>query len=127
MNAMTPRGTRTREISMPFGRRHDSATVPTGSGSAAIWRRPLAISSMRASESVRRSRKARVRPWSARAPGRRGCLEEGGRLLLERACHLRQRLVLHARAAHRERVGSLARGARFRLDELPHVHCGSSP
>src|SRR6266404_1177205 len=62
MKPTTPRGTRTREISMPLGRRHDSTTVPTGSGSAAIWRRPLAISSIRASLSVRRSRKARVRP-----------------------------------------------------------------
>src|SRR5437879_5773723 len=60
MNPMTPSGTRTREISIPLGRRHDSTTVPTGSGSAAISRSPCAISSMRASVSIRRSRKARA-------------------------------------------------------------------
>src|SRR3989454_976188 len=52
-------------------------------------------------------------------------LEEGRRLLLQRARHVRQRLVLHARAAERERVGGLARGARFRFDQLPDVHAGS--
>src|SRR5437870_5425657 len=62
MNPTTPSGTRTREISMPFGRRHTSTTVPTGSGSAAISRSPCAISSRRLSVSVRRSRNARVAP-----------------------------------------------------------------
>src|SRR3972149_2725283 len=47
MKPITPRGTRTREISRPFGRRHDSATVPTGSGSAAISRSPCDMSSPR--------------------------------------------------------------------------------
>src|SRR6266566_503404 len=58
MNPITPRGTRTREISMPLGRRHDSTTAPTGSGRVAISLNPWAISSMRDSVSVRRSRKA---------------------------------------------------------------------
>src|SRR5262245_52265477 len=62
MKPMTPRGTRTREISRPLGRRHVSTTWPTGSGNAATWRSPCAISSIRASVSVNRSRKARVRP-----------------------------------------------------------------
>src|SRR5437899_22621 len=71
MNPITPRGTRTREISMPLGRRHDSTTAPTGSGRVAISLNPWAISSMRDSVSVRRSRKAlatrpRARSTSAR-------------------------------------------------------------
>src|SRR5882672_8960267 len=67
MNPMTPSGTRTREISMPLGRRHDSTTLPTGSGSAAISRSPCAISSIRASVSVRRSRNARATRPRARS------------------------------------------------------------
>src|SRR5262245_38360896 len=66
MKPITPSGTRTREISSPFGRRQVSTTLPTGSGSAAICRRPVAISSMRLSVSVSRSRNARGWP-SARA------------------------------------------------------------
>ena len=34
MMPITPSGTRTREISKPFGRVHDAVTSPTGSGSA---------------------------------------------------------------------------------------------
>src|SRR5436309_5043727 len=62
MNAITPSGTRTREISRPLGRRQDSTTVPTGSGSAAVSRSPCAISSTRASLSASRSRNARATP-----------------------------------------------------------------
>jgi len=58
MKPITPSGTRTREISIPLGRRHESTTAPTGSGKAAISRRPCAISSMRDSVSVSRSRNA---------------------------------------------------------------------
>src|SRR5215470_6109933 len=71
MKPITPSGTRTREISMPLGRRHDSTTAPTGSGRAAISRSPCAISSIRDSVSVNRSRNAlatrpRARSTSAR-------------------------------------------------------------
>ena len=56
---------------MPLGRRDVSTTAPTGSGSIAISRRPWAISSIRDSVSVRRSRNAfatrpRARSTSAR-------------------------------------------------------------
>ena len=69
MKPMTPSGTRTRAISSPLGRRHVSTVSPTGSGSAATWRRPAAISSMRPSVSVSRSTKARACP-AARARSR---------------------------------------------------------
>src|SRR2546428_5680146 len=69
MKPMTPRGTGTRAISRPLGRRQASTVSPTGSGSAAISRRPAAIVSMRASVSVRRSRNARGWP-AARARSR---------------------------------------------------------
>src|SRR4029453_12715724 len=62
MTPPTPSGTRTREISIPLGRRHASAVSPTGSGRAATWRSPAAISSRRLSESVRRSMKALASP-----------------------------------------------------------------
>src|SRR2546421_212846 len=62
MKPITPSGTRTRAISRPVGRRHASTVSPTGSGSAAISRRPAAMVSMRTSVSVRRSRKARGTP-----------------------------------------------------------------
>src|SRR6185436_8454895 len=61
MNPITPSGTRTREISTPLGRRHTSTVSPTGSGRAATWRTPAAISSMR--ESVRVSRSTKARGW----------------------------------------------------------------
>src|SRR5499426_911969 len=75
MNPTTPSGTRTREISMPLGWRHDSATAPTGSGKVAISRSPCAIPSIRDSVSVRRSRnalvtRARARSTSARLASR---------------------------------------------------------
>ena len=62
MKPMTPRGTRTRAISTPLGRRQTSTVSPTGSGSPATCRRPTAISSIRASVRVRRSSEARVSP-----------------------------------------------------------------
>src|SRR3990170_3953425 len=45
MNPTTPRGTRTRPTSMPFGRRHIRTVSPTGSESVATWRIPPAFSS----------------------------------------------------------------------------------
>ena len=44
---MTPSGTRTRAMSSPFGRCQRAMTLPTGSSSAAISSRLLAIASMR--------------------------------------------------------------------------------
>src|SRR6267142_912504 len=69
MKPMTPSGTRTRLISSPDGRRVVSTVSPTGSGRAAISRRPIAMVSIRASVRVSRSRKARAAP-PARARSR---------------------------------------------------------
>ena len=55
---MTPSGVRTRWMSRPLGRSHSAITVPTGSGSAAISRRP-------------------VRPWHEALVGERQPIEEG--------------------------------------------------
>ena len=59
---MTPSGTRTRSIRMPFGRRHAAKTVPTGSLSLRMTSRPAAAAAMRSASSVSRSRKAGVAP-----------------------------------------------------------------
>src|SRR5579883_722310 len=56
--AMTPMGTRIRRISRPSGRRRESTTRPTGSGSSAISRRARTSPAIRGGVSVRRSRKA---------------------------------------------------------------------
>src|SRR5436853_1048471 len=45
-------------IFMPFGRVHDSVTLPTGSGSARTTSTPSAIAATRLSSSASRSRKA---------------------------------------------------------------------
>ncbi len=47
---------------MPFGRRHDAMTVPTGSLSLRMTSRPAAIASTRSASSASRSRKAGVAP-----------------------------------------------------------------
>ncbi len=47
MMPITPSGTRTREISRPFGRVQRAITWPTGSASAAISRKPRAIAATR--------------------------------------------------------------------------------
>src|SRR5258705_6057078 len=73
MTPITPSGTRTREISTPLGRRHTSTVSPTGSGRAATWRTPAAMSSMRESVRVSRSTKARGSPLT-RARARSGRL-----------------------------------------------------
>ena len=62
MMPITPSGTRTREICKPFGRVQVAMTSPTGSGSAAISRKPFAIAATRASFSISRSMKAASRP-----------------------------------------------------------------
>ena len=123
MKPMTPSGTRTREISIPFGRRQASTVSPTGSGSAATWRRPAAISSMRASESVSLSMKAEVSP-AARPRVEVGAVgfEHGARLLLEPAGHLEQRFVLGSSGGKRERAGRLLRRPRLRSHVRRHVH-----
>ena len=48
-------------------------------------------------------------------------LEDGGRLLLEPARHLQQRVVLGAAAAQRQRPRGLPRRARLGLDESPDI------
>ena len=55
MIAMTPSGTRTREIRKPFGRTHPSMTSPTGSARDATWRNPPAMEPIRFSSRRRRS------------------------------------------------------------------------
>ncbi len=73
MMPMTPSGTRTRSMVMPFGRVQDSVTVPTGSLSARTASMPAAMASTRASSSVSRSRKAPVTP-AVRASARSSAL-----------------------------------------------------
>src|SRR5579863_7283374 len=55
MMRITPMGTRTFWMRIPFGRVHSLMAVPTGSGKAATSRTPLAISEMRLPVRVRRS------------------------------------------------------------------------
>ena len=62
---MTPMGVETRAMSSPFGRCQRASSRPTGSGRAAMASRPLAMASMRASSSRRRSRSAGVRLCAA--------------------------------------------------------------
>jgi len=62
MMPITPSGTRTRSMVMPFGRVQHSVTTPTGSGSARTTSIPSAIAAMRLSSSVSRSRKAAFAP-----------------------------------------------------------------
>ena len=66
---MTPSGTRTRSMRIPFGRVHESVTVPTGSGNRCTTSTPAAIASMRFPSSARRSTNASVAP-AARASAR---------------------------------------------------------
>src|SRR5690606_11411183 len=66
MMPITPSGTRICATRMPLGRRVLAVIVPTGSGSAAIWRRPLIMRSRLLSDSVRRSSRAGSSP-AARA------------------------------------------------------------
>src|SRR5689334_20952461 len=112
MKPMTPSGTRTREISMPLGRRHDSTTVPTGSGRAAIWRSPWAISSIRDSVSVRRSRKARAWPL-ARARSRSARLASSSAAVFSsRARAICASASSFTRVPHTASVWAAARAAR---------------
>ncbi len=62
ITAMTPSGTRTRSMVMPFGRCQLSVTTPTGSAIARTVAMPSAMASMRAGVSVRRSMKAELAP-----------------------------------------------------------------
>jgi hypothetical protein len=55
MIATTPSGTRTLWMRRPLGRTQPSVTSPTGSGRPATSRRPVAMASIRASLSRRRS------------------------------------------------------------------------
>ena len=78
---MTPSGTRTRSMRMPFGRRHDAMTAPTGSLSLRMTSSPAAMASIRSALSVKpveesgsraartlpRPRPARWRPGSPAA------------------------------------------------------------
>ena len=75
ITAMTPSGTRTRSMVMPFGRCQLSVTTPTGSAIARTVAMPSAIASMRAGVSVRRSMKAELSPLGA---GFRDILGVGG-------------------------------------------------
>ncbi len=59
---ITPSGTRTRSMVMPFGRCQLSVTDPTGSGMPRTVATPSAMESIRAGVSVRRSMKAEVAP-----------------------------------------------------------------
>ena len=59
---MTPSGTRTRSIVMPFGRVQLSVTAPTGSARSRTVSMPSAIAATRLPSSDRRSRKADVAP-----------------------------------------------------------------
>ena len=52
----TPSGTRTWRISSPLGRTVEAIPSPTGSGRAAVCRRPSAMALMRPSSRCRRSR-----------------------------------------------------------------------
>src|SRR5579871_4339424 len=74
MMPITPSGTRTREITRPFGRVHSAMTVPMGSSSAAISSRPRAIASTRAAAPLTsRAFASRIAPQRARisaAPAR---------------------------------------------------------
>src|SRR5215207_6837661 len=63
MIATTPSGTRTLWMRRPLGRVQPSVISPTGSASAATWRRPPAMPSTRAG--VRRSRSITVAPTPA--------------------------------------------------------------
>src|SRR5882762_4292655 len=62
MTATTPSGTRTRSMTMPFGRCQLSVTMPMGSAISRTVATPSAIASMRACVSVSRSMKAAVAP-----------------------------------------------------------------
>ena len=62
MIPITPSGTRIRPTCNPEGRIRISPISPTGSGSAAIWRKPSAIDRMRASVSSSRSSRGAARP-----------------------------------------------------------------
>ena len=68
MMPMTPRGTETLVIVSPLGRLDPLRIRPTGSGSPATWRMPLAICSRRSWVKSRRSksdsRKPALRPSS---------------------------------------------------------------
>ena len=65
ITAITPSGTRTRSITIPFGRCQLSVTTPTGSGMSRTVAMPSAMASMRAGVSVSRSMKAPVAPRGA--------------------------------------------------------------
>ena len=68
MTPTTPSGVRTREIARPFGRVQPAISAPTGSGNAAMARRPSAMALIRSSVSVSRSTKEAAMPiFSARA------------------------------------------------------------
>src|SRR5215510_14835673 len=62
MMPMTPSGTRTRSMVMPFGRVQRSVTLPTGSTRARTTSMPSAMAATRLSSSASRSRKAAVAP-----------------------------------------------------------------
>ena len=122
MNPMTPSGTRTFAISIPFGRRQPRTVSPTGSGQ----RGDLAdarhhaldprVGERQAVEEGARMALA-ARPLEVRAVR----LEDGGGLLLEAARHGEERVALHARVGERQAPGGLARGPGARLDQLAHV------
>ena len=62
MMTTTPMGVLTFRSFRPLGRTRSSSTRPTGSGSAATSRRPLAMPAMRLSSSFSRSSMAEDRP-----------------------------------------------------------------
>src|SRR6185369_12089286 len=114
MMPMTPRGTRTCVMRIPFGRVHSVIVSPTGSGRSATCSTPAAIASMRAWVSVRRSTNAAAAP-SARAAATSSALAA-------RSCASRAR---NAAAPERSaaffaavdvpaRIGAAARAARHR-------------
>ena len=110
MMPMTPSGTRTRSMVMPFGRVQDSVTRPTGSFSARTTSMPAAMASTRASSSARRSRKAPDRP-DARASLMSSALAARIARLLrpDRRGHGSERAVLLLGGRERQRPGGRAR------------------
>ena len=65
MMPTTPSGTRILPICRPFSRVRNSSISPTGSGRAAIWRKPSHMASMVFSLSRRRSSRASFKPFCA--------------------------------------------------------------
>jgi hypothetical protein len=128
MNPTTPSGTRTREISIPLGRRHASAVSPTGSGQGgdlAKPRRHLLDAALGERETVHEGAR---QPRRSRA-GQIGTIgvEHEADLLLEPPRHLLERVVLRSRGSERERAGRLLGRPRLARYMGQHVHISFLP